>query len=84
VDALTEALVGQHAVVDATFSADDTPQRLIDASVAAGVYRYVPSDFGFDPMLPGERQTPLPLRILHGPHMSKNSHYPSLEYTSRL
>jgi uncharacterized protein YbjT (DUF2867 family) len=59
VNALTEALVGQHAVVDATFSADDTPQRLIDASVAAGVYRYVPSDFGFDPMLPGVHELPV-------------------------
>ncbi|KAH7146864.1 putative isoflavone reductase family protein CipA [Dactylonectria estremocensis] len=59
VDALTKALIGQHAVVDATFPTDDTPQRLIDASVAAGVYRYVPSDFGCDPALPGVHDLPV-------------------------
>ncbi|KPM43816.1 hypothetical protein AK830_g2781 [Neonectria ditissima] len=59
VDALTKALTGQHAVVDATFTTDDTPQRLIDASVAAGVHRYIPSDFGCDPALPGVHELPV-------------------------
>lgn len=49
VPALTDALAGQDAVVDATFTTDDTSKRLIDASIAAGVSRFIPSDFGFDP-----------------------------------
>jgi uncharacterized protein YbjT (DUF2867 family) len=35
------------------------PNRLIDASVAAGVYRYIPSDFGFDPELAGVHELPV-------------------------
>jgi hypothetical protein len=49
-DVLVEALAGQDAVVDCTLVQDDTPQRLMDASLAAGVYRYIPSDWSLDPL----------------------------------
>ena len=40
VASLTSTLTGQDAVIDATFSPEiETPLRLIDAAVAAGVYR---------------------------------------------
>ncbi|KAK1979895.1 hypothetical protein LZ30DRAFT_751101 [Colletotrichum cereale] len=47
-DALKEAMKGQDAFVDCTLVHDDTPKRLIDAAAAAGVYRYIPSDFSLD------------------------------------
>lgn len=47
--ALTEALKGQDAFVDCTLTQDDTPKRLMDAAAAAGVYRYIPSDWSLDP-----------------------------------
>ncbi|POS77286.1 hypothetical protein DHEL01_v204315 [Diaporthe helianthi] len=49
-DDLTAALTGQDAVVDCTLVQDETPKRLMDASVAAGVYRYIPSDWSLDPL----------------------------------
>nr|XP_052990434.1 uncharacterized protein J7T55_000704 [Diaporthe amygdali]KAJ0110271.1 hypothetical protein J7T55_000704 [Diaporthe amygdali] len=49
-DDLTAALSGQDAFVDCTLVQDDTPKRLIDASLAAGVYRYIPSDWSVDPL----------------------------------
>ncbi|KKY30553.1 putative isoflavone reductase family protein [Diaporthe ampelina] len=49
-DDLKAALAGQDAVVDCTLVQDDTPKRLIDASLAAGVYRYIPSDWSLDPL----------------------------------
>lgn len=49
-DALQVALSGQDAVVDATLTQDDTPKRLMDAAAAAGVYRYIPSDWSLDPL----------------------------------
>jgi uncharacterized protein YbjT (DUF2867 family) len=40
VASLTSALAGQDAVIDTTFSPEiETPLRLIDAAVQAGVYR---------------------------------------------
>ncbi|GKT46592.1 uncharacterized protein ColSpa_06773 [Colletotrichum spaethianum] len=47
-DDLIEALKGQEAFVDCTLVHDDTPTRLVDAAAAAGVYRYIPSDFSLD------------------------------------
>ncbi|KAK6223607.1 hypothetical protein QIS74_03551 [Colletotrichum tabaci] len=47
-DDLTEALRGHDAFVDCTLVHDDTPARLMDAAAAAGVYRYIPSDFSLD------------------------------------
>lgn len=47
--ALTEALRGHDAFVDCTLTQDDTPLRLMDAAAAAGVYRYIPSDWSLDP-----------------------------------
>ncbi|KAK1634261.1 hypothetical protein BDP81DRAFT_462736 [Colletotrichum phormii] len=47
-DAIKDALQGHQAFVDCTLVHDDTPTRLIDAAAAAGVYRYIPSDFSLD------------------------------------
>lgn len=47
--ALEQALSGQDAIVDATLTQDDTPLRMMDAAAAAGVYRYIPSDWSLDP-----------------------------------
>lgn len=49
-NALTAALLNQDAFVDATLTQDDTPTRLMDAAAAAGVYRYIPSDWSLDPL----------------------------------
>ncbi|OLN84884.1 hypothetical protein CCHL11_03964 [Colletotrichum chlorophyti] len=49
-DSLIEALKGQDALVNCTNSFDpQVATRVIDAAVAAGIYRYIPSDFGLDP-----------------------------------
>ncbi|KAH7119194.1 hypothetical protein EDB81DRAFT_952570 [Dactylonectria macrodidyma] len=48
--ALTAALKGQDALVDATSVPDPTVAiRLMDAAVAAGVYRMIPAEFSSDP-----------------------------------
>ncbi|KAI9146919.1 Bifunctional pinoresinol-lariciresinol reductase [Paramyrothecium foliicola] len=50
IDSLTEALQGQDAVVDASSTPDSSlSMRLIDAAVACGVYRFLPSEFSSDP-----------------------------------
>jgi len=46
---LTAALQGQDAVIDATFARDAvTSSNLIEASVAAGVHRFILSEYGND------------------------------------
>ncbi|EQB52267.1 hypothetical protein CGLO_08135 [Colletotrichum gloeosporioides Cg-14] len=47
-DTLTDALKGNEAFVDCTLVQDDTPTRMMDAAAAAGIYRYIPSDFSLD------------------------------------
>ena len=60
VDALTAALKGQDAVIVATASeAVQEQYPLIDAAVAAGVKRIIPSEFGSD--LENEKARKLPL-----------------------
>ena len=50
VESLTESLKGFDAVIDTTSPQDiKVPLNLIDATAAAGVYRFIPSDFGMDP-----------------------------------
>ncbi|PYH85093.1 NAD(P)-binding protein [Aspergillus uvarum CBS 121591] len=50
----------QDAVIDTTFSPDiDTPLQLIDAAAAAGVSRFITSDFGLDPTNPGIHALPV-------------------------
>ena len=50
VSSLTETLKGQDALVDATSTPDPSLSiRLIDAAVAAGVYRVLPAEFSSDP-----------------------------------
>ncbi|KAL0943948.1 isoflavone reductase [Colletotrichum truncatum] len=49
-DSLTQALQGQDALVNSTSSFDPkVATRVVDAAIAAGVYRYIPPDFGIDP-----------------------------------
>ncbi|KAJ5194742.1 isoflavone reductase family protein CipA [Penicillium cinerascens] len=60
VESLSAAIAGQDAVIDTTFSPEiDTPLRLIDAAAKAGVYRFITSDFGLDPDLPGIHDLPV-------------------------
>ncbi|OOF90314.1 hypothetical protein ASPCADRAFT_179285 [Aspergillus carbonarius ITEM 5010] len=60
VESLSAAVVGQDAVIDTTFSPDvETPLRLIDAAAENGVYRFITSDFGLDPDLPGVHDMPV-------------------------
>ncbi|KAM0287422.1 hypothetical protein ACHAQH_000372 [Verticillium albo-atrum] len=48
-DSLTAALQGQHALVNASNTTDPSiPLLLIDAVAAAGISRFIPSDFGCD------------------------------------
>ncbi|TLD34131.1 hypothetical protein PspLS_00658 [Pyricularia sp. CBS 133598] len=48
---LTDAVRDHDAVVDATRSGlEEDALRLIDAAAAAGVYRFVPSEYGLDPL----------------------------------
>ncbi|KAF6841605.1 isoflavone reductase [Colletotrichum plurivorum] len=50
-DSLTQALQGQDALINSTNSFDPkVATRVVDAALAAGVYRYVPPDFGIDPL----------------------------------
>ncbi|EHA50683.1 hypothetical protein MGG_06539 [Pyricularia oryzae 70-15] len=48
---LTDAVRDHDAVVDATRGGpEDDALRLMDAAAAAGVYRFVPSEYGLDPL----------------------------------
>ncbi|EED13311.1 isoflavone reductase family protein CipA, putative [Talaromyces stipitatus ATCC 10500] len=59
-ESLAAAVTGQDAVIDNTFTEDiETPLRLIDAAAASGVYRFVTSDYGLDPEIPGVRDMPV-------------------------
>ncbi|KAM0413598.1 hypothetical protein ACHAPT_013628 [Fusarium lateritium] len=54
--ALTAALKGQDALIDATSAPDPSVAiRLMDAAAAAGVYRMIPSEFSSDPANPKGR-----------------------------
>ncbi|KAJ5388194.1 hypothetical protein N7509_010735 [Penicillium cosmopolitanum] len=60
IEDLSTALIGQDAVIDTTSSPDvATPLRLIEAAAKAGVYRFITSDFGLDPELPGVYDLPV-------------------------
>ncbi|KAF5670944.1 isoflavone reductase family [Fusarium denticulatum] len=57
---LVEALQGQDAVIDATSIPDPAVSiRLIDAAVAAGVARFIPSEFTADPNNAQARALPI-------------------------
>jgi hypothetical protein len=59
-DSLTTALRGQDAVVSTLASlAIDVQTRLIKAALAAGVKRFIPSEFGSDTRNPLTRQLPV-------------------------
>ncbi|KAF9768973.1 hypothetical protein IL306_013674 [Fusarium sp. DS 682] len=63
VESLTAALAGQDAVVSAVGMAGLTGQKvLIDAAIAAGVKRFLPSEYGGDLANPNARTIP-PLRL---------------------
>jgi uncharacterized protein YbjT (DUF2867 family) len=59
-DSLTAALQGQEAVVSTIGSLATLSQSLlIDAAVAAGVKRFLPSDFGSNLVIPSVRKLPV-------------------------
>ncbi|KAJ5126666.1 hypothetical protein N7448_007445 [Penicillium atrosanguineum] len=59
-ESLSTAIAGEDAVIDTTFSPEvETPLRLIDAAAKSGVYRFITSDFGLDPDLPGVHDLPV-------------------------
>jgi uncharacterized protein YbjT (DUF2867 family) len=59
-ESLSVAIQGQDAVIDNTFTEDvETPLRLIDAAAVSGVYRFITSDYGLDPEIPGIRDMPV-------------------------
>ncbi|CAL5872180.1 uncharacterized protein PFLUO_LOCUS6438 [Penicillium psychrofluorescens] len=59
-ESLSAAIEDQDAVVDNTSTNEvETPLRLIDAAVASGVYRFITSDYGLDPDLPGVHEMPV-------------------------
>ncbi|KAM0438716.1 hypothetical protein ACHAPT_001473 [Fusarium lateritium] len=60
IESLTAALKGQDAVVSTlTTLAAATQSNLIDAAVAAGVKRFIPSEFGSNLHIPSVRALPL-------------------------
>lgn len=60
VEALTDALKGQDAVVSSLRAeAVDEQIRLVDAAIAAGVKRFIPSEFGVDTTNPKARALPV-------------------------
>lgn len=57
---LKEALTGQDALINTTNIVESVPQiNLIDAAVAAGVYRYLPSEYGLNNNKPEIGQLPI-------------------------
>jgi uncharacterized protein YbjT (DUF2867 family) len=75
VEALTEILKGQDAVVDTTSSMEiQTPINLINAAAAAGVYRYITSDFGMDPLNPKVASLPVFARKAASFRAAKEAH----------
>lgn len=59
-ESLVSALKGQDAVVSAVgYSAFRGQEALIDAAIAAGVKRIIPSEYGADPDFPPVRQLPV-------------------------
>ncbi|KAM0189126.1 hypothetical protein ACHAPI_010144 [Fusarium lateritium] len=57
-DALSKALIGQDALIDATSPDPALSLRLVNAAGAAGVYRLIPAEFGSDPENPAARALP--------------------------
>ncbi|KAM0284382.1 hypothetical protein ACHAQH_001958 [Verticillium albo-atrum] len=59
-DELLEAFKGQDAVIDATMSPDSAmPLRMVEAAVAAGVSRFIPSEFSLNPNNSKARAVPV-------------------------
>ncbi|KAL9944606.1 hypothetical protein D7B24_007335 [Verticillium nonalfalfae] len=59
-DALVETFKGQDAVIDTTMSPDSAmPLRMVEAAVAAGVSRFIPSEFSIDPRNSKGRSVPV-------------------------
>ena len=82
-DSLTTAFRGQDAVVSTlAMVALDTQTRMIDAAIAAGVKRFLPSEFGSDTYNPKSRALP----VFHGKiviqdYLERKSKESSLTYT---
>ncbi|TKA24405.1 hypothetical protein B0A50_06725 [Salinomyces thailandicus] len=82
------ALQGQHAVISTlgdTAGAVAAQQALIEASLATGVHRFIPSEFGSDTLHPRVRTFPFfatklaHQALLH--HAATSTHHPNFTYT---
>ncbi|KAH7137344.1 hypothetical protein B0J13DRAFT_677376 [Dactylonectria estremocensis] len=82
-ESLVKALKGQDAVVSTIGAAGLASQKLIiDASIEAGVKRFIPSDFGSFSTDPGARDFPLvKVMIEIQDHLKEKAAAGALEYT---
>lgn len=83
-DALTEALRGQDAVISTIGKADsgEVQQNLVDAASAAGVKHFIPSEFGAD--LKNTKVAAFPIyqpKVILETHLEKVSAQSGLAYT---
>lgn len=59
VESLTSALRAQDALISALgLGSMDYQEKMVDAAVAAGIKRLIPSEFGFDLDIPKARESP--------------------------
>ncbi|KAH8895191.1 isoflavone reductase [Thozetella sp. PMI_491] len=58
-ESVADALHHQDVLIDTTNTHDGTSILLIDAAAKAGVYRYLPPDFGLDPFNKGMQALPV-------------------------
>lgn len=84
VEALTSALKGQDAVVCTVGSLQVAAQRpIIDAAIAAGVQRFIPSDFGSDLGNPKARALPVYLhKVQIEDYLKENAKAGKISYTT--
>ena len=82
-ESLTNAFRGQDAVVSTlAMVAMDTQTRMIDAAIAAGVKRFLPSEFGSDTYNPKSRSLPVfQGKVVIQDYLEKKSKESSLTYT---
>lgn len=83
-DSITSALRGVEGVVsNVSSSALLTQKPIIDAAIAAGVRRFLPSDFGSDLSVESNRSVPLntPKVEIHRYLVEKSKEYPDFSYT---
>lgn len=84
VDSITAALKGIDGVVSNVASHALPSQKLmIDAAIAAGVKRFIPSDFGSDISVPANQKVPFnaPKLDIHNYIVEKTKTHPNFSYT---